>query len=164
MSRIFVISDTHFGHDIIKYCNRPFTDAQHMNEILIVNWNSVVTPQDIVYHLGDVYFSQSGKVLERLNGKKRLILGNHDDAKDPYLQKHFKKILAWRAFPEYGVVLTHMPIRFDYDFKAKKNVHGHIHQNLLMREGTKVPDDRFINVSVEHINYTPVPLEKLSVK
>lgn len=162
----WIISDTHFGHDnIIKYCNRPFANAQEMDEILIQNWNSVVQTNHRVYHLGDVYFGGKGncKVLERLNGKKRLILGNHDDGKDPYLQKHFVDIMAWEKLPFYGLILTHMPIRFDLD-KAQKNVHGHIHQNILKKPGSQVPDDDYINVSVEHTNYTPVPLESLAVK
>lgn len=53
-SRVFFTSDTHFNHtNIIKYCQRPFRDIYEMNETLIANWNNVVAPDDIVFHLGD---------------------------------------------------------------------------------------------------------------
>lgn len=81
-TKVFFTSDTHFGHsNIIKYCQRPFNSAEHMDEVLISNWNEVVSPQDIVFHLGDFCFGSDKewiKILQRLNGTKYLILGNHD--------------------------------------------------------------------------------------
>lgn len=78
----FFTSDTHFGHArILELSNRPFKDVQHMNEMLIANWNSVVSPTDRVYHLGDVAlgtFEESMKCVARLNGYKILVMGNHD--------------------------------------------------------------------------------------
>lgn len=78
----FFTSDTHFGHaNIIKYCNRPFNDVDHMNEVIISNWNSVVSPDDEVFHLGDVALGPWEKwdsILTRLNGFKTLVVGNHD--------------------------------------------------------------------------------------
>jgi calcineurin-like phosphoesterase family protein len=183
MSReIFIISDTHFNHaNIIRYCDRPFKDVGEMNERMIENWNKVVTPQDIVYHLGDVYFSKHWKskskpeldppkddresyaeqCLARLNGKKRLIGGNHDNLKDPILQKYFKKIGIWRQFTEFGLLLTHVPVhescfnegKVGESRKFDVNVHGHVHQNSLR-------DKRYKNVSVEMINYTPITFIK----
>lgn len=83
MSKVFITSDTHFGHtNIIKYCNRPFTSAEEMDEQLIKNWNSVVGPDDVVIHCGDfaLYHDKEkiAEVVQRLNGRKILILGNHD--------------------------------------------------------------------------------------
>lgn len=81
MSRFFT-SDTHFGHaNIIRLCNRPFKDVNHMNEEIVRRWNEVVSEDDIVYHLGDVAlgtFADSINYVSRLNGYKILVPGNHD--------------------------------------------------------------------------------------
>lgn len=169
---IFVISDTHFNHEnIIKFCHRPFTDAKQMNEMMVDNWNSVVRPQDKVYHLGDVYMGggfgreYTTKLLKSLNGHKRLILGNHDNGKDQILQACFDKIDMWRMFPEFGLLLTHVPVHRNALEKSGRNgspdqvllnVHGHIHDK-------NSPTDDHLCVCVEHINYTPINIEELRV-
>ena len=170
MSRdIWVISDTHFGHsNIIKYCSRPFSSAKEMDDHMIESWNSVVKDGDIVYHLGDVYFGEEGRsvlVGNKLKGRKRLILGNHDNGKDQALQSTFQKIVVWRMFPEFGLLLSHVPLhsssleRYDEGALSGKllNVHGHIHNKPS-------PSYDHQNVSVEMINYTPVNIEELRIK
>lgn len=169
---IWVISDTHFGHqNIIRYCDRPFETAKEADDKMIENWNSVVKDGDIVYHLGDVYFGEAGRhALSKLNGRKRLILGNHDNGKDALLQKYFQKIMVWRMFPEFGLLLTHVPVhdssleRYYGDthtgaekFDHLTNVHGHIHNKPS-------PSPLHRNVSVEMIDYTPINIEELRVK
>ena len=81
-SKVFFTSDTHFYHgNIIRFCNRPFKDVGMMNETIISNWNNTVGLDDIVFHLGDFCLGGSAewtKILDRLNGKIYLILGNHD--------------------------------------------------------------------------------------
>src|ERR1035437_820477 len=80
--KIWFTSDTHFGHEnIIRYSDRPYRDKFEMDESLIENWNSKIQPGDLVYHLGDVFFCNEERALQiinRLNGQKFLILGNHD--------------------------------------------------------------------------------------
>ena len=163
MSDIFVISDTHFGHaNILKFTDstsglriRPqFSTMEEMDEFMIERWNSVVKDGDIVYHLGDVYFESGHKVLSRLKGRKRLILGNHDNGKSEFIQKHFSKVLMWRMFPEFNCVLTHVPIHETSIGKVEYNLHGHIHQNLS-------PGPRYINCCVEVQDYTPRSIEEL---
>lgn len=164
MSRnIWVISDTHFGHgNIIAYCNRPFHSVDEMNSKIIENWNSVVKDGDIVYHLGDVYFGVGAKnILPALKGRKRLILGNHDDGKDKTLQDNFQKIMVWRMFPAFGLLLTHVPVHETSLGEHPRrptmvNVHGHIHEK-------DSPSKKHRNVSVEKINYTPINIEELRV-
>lgn len=161
---VWVISDTHFLHSnsITKWSDgrKIFEDVHHMNEVIIQNWNSVVKPGDIVYHLGDVFIGDRDefkKLWPRLNGRKRLVVGNHDDIKFLSSGSFFQKVLQSKTIPEYGIIMTHQPIRMgdvnDYH-KYGFNVHGHVHNY-------SVPDKRYYNVSVEVINYTPVNLDTI---
>lgn len=100
---IFFTSDTHFGHkNIIKYCDRPFKDTDHMDEEIIARWNETVAPDDIVYHLGDIALGDISKSLPkvgRLNGFKYGVIGNHDRLFSTYSKTHQAKFL-----PEYSKV------------------------------------------------------------
>lgn len=170
---IYVISDTHFNHmNIIKYCDRPWYDADSMNWDMVERWNSVVKDEDIVYHLGDVYMGSgfsteyTKNLLSKLKGRKRLVLGNHDNGKDQILQNVFQKISVWRMFPEFGLLLTHVPVhessltRGNPDGPIKetstllRNVHGHIHDK-------EAPSKNHRCVCVEQTNYCPVNIEEL---
>ena len=81
-SKVYFTSDTHFYHsNIIGFCKRLFKNVEDMNETLIENWNQVVSQDDIVFRLGDLCLGGSHewtKILNRLNGKIYLVLGNHD--------------------------------------------------------------------------------------
>jgi calcineurin-like phosphoesterase family protein len=164
MANVFLISDTHFGHDnMLKFSGydgkplRVFDDVHHMDEHIIKMWNSTVSPQDHVYHLGDVIVKGEnyGKILSRLQGHKRLVLGNHDFPHMRLYAPYFEKIYASRLLDQ--MLMTHIPVHPLSLGKAIANVHGHVHKN--------VPDGHFgkqyINVSVEVIDYTPVALEDL---
>ena len=80
--KLFFTSDTHFGHaNILKYCNRPFTNIQEHDEEIVKRWNEVVPEDGIVFHLGDIGFCSETylrDILEKLNGKIYWIIGNHD--------------------------------------------------------------------------------------
>lgn len=81
MSKIFFTSDTHFWHaNVIRYCDRPYSSVEEMNEALVDNWNSVVRAEDTIYHLGDFSLSRRAAetILPRLSGRKILVAGNHD--------------------------------------------------------------------------------------
>lgn len=161
MRDIWVISDTHFQHyNIIHKFDppRPFYSTQEMDEKMIENWNRVVKPGDKVYHLGDVFFGNKEtfkKLWPRLNGKKRLIVGNHDDVKFLTSGGFFEKIMLWRAFKDKKVLLTHVPVHEDHIRPAGCiNVHGHTHF-----KGS--PPGPYKSVCAELVNYTPVNLESL---
>jgi calcineurin-like phosphoesterase family protein len=84
-----------------------------------------------------------------------LVSGNHDifDTR-LYLEAGFDKVCGARAFPGLKVILTHIPIHSECLKEGWINVSGHLHSNCLS-------DRRYINVSVEQINYTPVLLEDI---
>lgn len=169
--RIFFISDTHFFHDnILKFKDkdgdriRGFECIEDMHETIVNNWNACVRPQDKIYHLGDVTFKYNQdfeKLMKRLNGHKRLILGNHDKIKGTCLMRYFEKVEVWRMFPEHDFVATHVPIHLgpleDGKQEIRKynfNVHGHTHQNHLH-------DGRYINICVENTAYCPVHIDEI---
>lgn len=164
MKDIWIISDTHFNHsNILKFVDdkgenvRAFDSLQEMNEIMIQNWNSVVRPGDLVYHLGDVFFGDQDwfkKTWPRLMGSKRLIVGNHDDVKFLACGGFFQKVMLWRLFKEHNMLLTHVPVHESNIRKVEFNVHGHIHQQ-------ESPTKRHINVCVEKTLYTPVHIEQV---
>ncbi len=153
---VFLISDTHFGHyNIIKYCNRPFISSEEMDETLIENWNKVVSKEDKVYHLGDVGFKsflRMEELFNNLNGTKILIKGNHDNFKLSQYAKLFKDVRGSHQLG--GCLLTHIPIHPDSLSRWKANIHGHVHNDTL-------EDKRYVNISVENINYTPISLEQI---
>ena len=175
MPKTFVISDTHFGHaNIIKYCGRPFSSVEEMDETMIENWNKVVGVIDLVWHLGDIYFP-SGRpdptpILKRLNGRKRWVLGNHDRANNPTLQAFFGEPHFWQKMGP--AILTHAPLNsiclsFGKDTGFKVNIHGHIHEKFVVdehqfrKQGNYYPDNRYVNVSVEQTGYKPVDLDEI---
>jgi calcineurin-like phosphoesterase family protein len=162
LTNIFFIGDTHFGHkNILKFEpeHRPFKDIKEHDEILIQRWNSVVKSEDDVYHLGDVWLGGSDilKNLNRLNGKKRLILGNHDRQK--HLKEYFQSFHGAMKF-DSKFLLTHIPVNpQSLGFRFKYNIHGHTHSKNIMNNN--IIDERYINVSCEQINLTPISYDDL---
>lgn len=179
-NNIFFISDTHFNQrSFLKYKNkdgsllRPFSSVSEMNETMIQNWNSVVKPKDKVFHLGDVIMGNKNKfdeILSRLNGKKRLVLGNHDNDVFKYIEKYFKKTHGVRdlSFDNgFKCVLSHVPLHPNDLHSFGLNIHGHIHNDTVKRKKLfffEEEDKRYFNVSVERNNYTPVSLEEIISK
>ena len=182
MSRnIWVISDTHFGHEnILKFKDiktgnfvrgHLFDNVDQMDDYMLTKWNDTVSEGDIVYHLGDVFMGDKArftKLFPKLKGSKRLIVGNHDDIKFLSSGGWFKKVMMWRMFPEFKLIMSHVPLHqsnllkltdkggiWPDDCETFLNVHGHIHQNPS-------PDGPYKNVSVEVIDYTPINIEELN--
>lgn len=118
---------------------------------MIRRWNSVVRPFDKVYHLGDVVIRKENiRILDRLNGKKRLIRGNHDIFPLDLYAAYFDNIYGVRVLDE--VILSHIPLHADsVTERFGTNVHGHLHAN-------DIPSGLYLNVCVEHLDYTPMPL------
>jgi hypothetical protein len=74
--QVWFTSDTHFGHtNVIKYSGRPFADVNEMNEKLVLNWNAIVKPGDVVYHLGDFALCDAERATAQLRQRQRLLRG-----------------------------------------------------------------------------------------
>ena len=143
---IFFISDFHFGHEnIIKFDKRPFSGLNEMHETLVLNWNSTVGDDDIVFLLGDLYFGDPRKAKEfyhRLRGRIFVIKGNHDRMDILEGFKRFEKI--WEYGTEISIkdpeikgkiqriVLSHFPIlEWNQCHRGAWHLHGHTHGHLL---------------------------------
>jgi len=165
MAEIWFISDTHFNHEnmAVKFLKedgskaRPFDSVEEMNEVMIQNWNRHIKEQDHIWHLGDIILGDRAKIpsiLSRLKGKKRMLLGNHDQLKGNELMKFFQKIELWRIFKDHNFLCTHVPIHKGSFRKVAYNVHGHTHHGI-------VDDPAYINVCVEHTNYAPIHMDEI---
>ena len=159
----FIIADLHFGHaNIIGYVNRPFNNVDEMNESLIRLWNSVVGSDDLVYVLGDFTLSRRMEVItnlvNRLNGRKVLVMGNHDTRKPKdYIECGFEVATRKPLMVEPGVILMHEPF-YDAGYIAPNYIYffGHLHNNPSIM-------DEYPNcmcVSVERIGYRPIDLDE----
>lgn len=189
MSNTWFWSDQHAGHaNIISFMRadgvtrlRPeffrearmsdmadFRDVEAMNQTMIDNYNKTVKPGDKVYFGGDVAFK-----LEDFNGfmsrltpcKRYLILGNHDKLDAGVYGAAFRRVLCWEMFD--GFILSHVPVHPSQmgDRGGRKvNVHGHLHSNVILREGSTQPDPRYINICVEHTNYGLVHIDELAAQ
>lgn len=135
---IWFTSDLHFNHtNIINYCKRPFNDVKEMDETLIYYWNKYIKPKDIVFILGDFIFGGSAQwkyYCNRLNGKKYLILGNHDEHN---FQNSFKQYFEEVSYMmhiqinDQDIILSHYPLLCYPGSYNKRNptwnLFGHIH-------------------------------------
>jgi calcineurin-like phosphoesterase family protein len=155
-------SDHHWGHhNIIKYCDRPFSSVDEMNAVLVARWNESVAEDDEVLLVGDAFCSRRMPrevkvgILRMLNGRKTLIRGNHDDHLDIFLEAGFEVhdhlmiddilIIHRACIPEHtwerSIARLHTP---------RLVIHGHTHAQGPER-------GRHLNVAVDRWDLRPVP-------
>jgi len=187
---IFFAADHHFQHaNVLNFTNakgdkiRPeFSDIQNHDNFIISKHNHVVKPDDLVYFLGDVTWKTNliaKEILQALNGRKRLVAGNHDDVDWLMSTGEFERVYLWKYFPEHNLIASHVPLA-ESDLKhAKYNVHGHIHEKVITKEiafdrtpdleqltigKESITDTRYYNAGMERNDYTPISLETLLTK
>lgn len=163
----WVIADPHFGHQGV--CNftqadgvtplRPWDTKEEMDEALIKNWNDRVEATDRVYLLGDVAMTKRPlfAVMPRLKGRIVLVKGNHDGEKMSVYAQFFDDIRAYVV--KKGFIMSHIPIHETSLSRWNLNIHGHMHSNVVMKDG--VPDTRYRCVSVEQIGFAPILLSEV---
>lgn len=176
---VFFTSDTHFGHNnILTYTKRPFASIEEHDEALIDNWNSVVSPDSTIYHLGDVMFTNEQRaydILSQLNGHKVLILGNHDKlfynniSKAARMFEYICPQLSIRIGNQ-KVIMNHYPfLTYGGVFHNPPawQIFGHVHttRNGLVNKDTPRLANLFptqYDVGVDNNYYKPLSFNQLS--
>ena len=168
---IYFTSDTHFCHNkSFLYEPRGFNDIKEHDNQIIQNWNSLIKPDDDVYHLGDVMLLNNElgiKYLQSLNGKIHIILGNHCTAIREELYRNCSNVVEVclakiLKIKKQHYFLCHYPtITANYDDKPYHqhliNLYGHTHQQHLFYN-----DNPFMyNVGMDAHNCEPVSIEQI---
>lgn len=132
----FFTSDWHIGHaKSIQFDKRPFKNLDHMHETLIKRYNAMVPESGVCYFLGDMGNQTEviRKVIQRLNGTKVLLWGNHDKGLTTMYNCGFDVVLysATLYIARQRVTLSHCPLRdtFREDTSGMKNAHKHPFEN-----------------------------------
>ena len=153
MERFFT-ADLHFAHQsIIRHCDRPYDNVHEMNEALVENWNSVVTEKSLVYILGDFAWMRPDYWMDRLNGQKILVIGNHDtlnsDAKKKF---QFIKPMYETKIDGQSITMCHYQMsEWNKSFHGSWHLYGHSHGNA-----TEWDDKLSFDIGTDLWNYTPV--------
>lgn len=179
LNEVFVTGCTHLGHEnIIKYCSRPFRDVGEMDKTMIANWNEVVSPGDLVFHLGDFTLGNRAQAKEyfgQLNGDIRILANSwhHDKywlAPKPGLDEF--KAESKSGFPvillspmvvlevselgqgshPLGISLCHYPLAvWDRKHFGAWHLHSHCH-------GKHPAEGKMLDVGVDCMNFYPISL------
>ena len=173
MAKVFFTSDLHFGHKNLCQGLRGMT-AEESDQLIIDNWNKVVTKRDLVYVLGDITMENQNdipKYISQLNGRIVLIGGNHDTKQccDVYRKLG---ITVMGCLEYKGFICTHIPIH-PYELQqegrqiARGNIHGHVHKAGIIEGEEYTPKTDYgplyYNVNIELHNYTPIAFDDLVV-
>lgn len=168
----YYIADLHLGHEnIIRLSHRPFSSVDEMDETLIRNWNNRITPKDDVYILGDLCFRTHHDnmlhYISQLNGKKHLIIGNHDKEliKNDDLRRYFVEITSYKEISDNGqsLVLFHYPlVEWNGYYRDTIHLYGHIHNNYHNDTSKYIRGVKnAYNVGVDVLDYEPKTLKEI---
>ncbi len=160
----FFTSDQHFYHEnIVRYCGRPFKNAHQMNRTIIERYNSVVGNTDVCYILGDFTMTANADQIEpivrKLNGRKILVLGNHDRLRPfSYVELGFESVHTSLDLIIAGerVTCIHDPAPACAVGVTNRWLVGHVHGLFKFLNNSSVT-----NVGVDAWDFTPVSEEQL---
>lgn len=169
MNRVYFTADLHLGHRKAPEF-RGMASLDEMHERIITAWNAKVRITDTVWVLGDVALGGSAnlELVGRLNGLKKLVMGNHDT----YIVEEYRRFFSrvYGSAEHKGHLLTHIPVHEGQKERYALNIHGHLHDKrvgtefFIRGEGTAynhTPDPWYQCVSLEQFNYEPVTLDEI---
>lgn len=167
----YYISDHHFHHaGIIEYEDRPFSDVIEMDVFMLNAWNTRVSSKDTVVYGGDLALGSIRRYKERLtplvkslNGKKILVKGNHERSRKTSFAIGFDEVHSY--YFESGILVVHNLMlnwgRLLSQISAADYIlYGHVH-DLILEDPRVAGQEKFINISVEHLDYIPRTIEEL---
>ena len=169
-------SDLHFNHKNILTIgkSRPFKTIDEMGETFIKNWNNKVLKNDDVYCLGDMFWNmneyQIQSYMDKLNGNKHLILGNHDRIEPNIKSNRWVEIVNYKEISDDNnrIILFHFPIsEWQWYYYNSYHFYGHTHGTFNLAEETlkrKRPNGNCWDVGVDNNNFEPVSFEEIRQK
>ena len=182
MANKFFISDLHLGHkNVLAFDNRPFASIEDHDREIIRRWNKTVGNSDDVYILGDISWYKAAKtveILQKLNGKKHLIVGNHDESLliSKEFRDQFVEISGYLEIPydkHRKIVLSHYPIPcFKKHHHGWLHLYGHVHvsyeANMMehvkyqMQTLYEAPCNMFhVGCMLPYMDYTPRTMDEI---
>jgi len=189
MSDIYFMSDTHAFHKNICRGSttwetfedgsnhqklRDFDTPEEMTEEMAARINSVVSENDVIWHLGDWSFGGHHRIADfrrMINCKNiHLIFGNHDQHIEPinsvyrglfssvqyYKQFSLSLDRKWKQFTKTKFILSHYAFRvWDQSHHGAIHLYGHSHGTL--------PDigNRSMDVGVDTHDLYPYHLDEV---
>lgn len=143
-----------------------------MEQTLIQNYNALVGKNDMVYLVGDICLGSPGatkRILEKLNGRKHLIYGNHDKVirRKPELQEYFEwckeqtEIVVFdkETKSNQRIFLNHYAMKtWPRKHNGSWQLYGHSHGNI-----PDDPDALQIDVGVDCHDYRPISYEEVKI-
>lgn len=190
MATAWFTSDTHFGHNMLAKDIRGFDSTDEHDEVLISNCNSVIKPEDTVFHLGDFSLKNPSTnreylmtILSRLNGNWHLIAGNHDACwpghRDSYKHQKTYLELGFHSVQAFGkrkldgeyILMSHFPYLGDHtkedretSFRLRNEgltlLHGHTHLNNVI-SWDYYPEALQVHVGLDAWNLMPISIDQV---
>lgn len=156
-------SDFHFSHkNIIKYCDRPFSSVEEMDEVIMDNLLSAVQPGDCLFFLGDLTFKKdvAYEFFGQMDKRKiqvHFILGNHDNRIENIVRERAASCswMKYQTIDTYPIVMNHWNMRVWHKSHFNSwQLYGHSHGGLP-------PVGKQWDVGVDNNEFMPVSMVRL---
>ena len=164
-AKIYAISDLHLGH-VNMALKRGFSNVEEHDLHIVNTWNSIIAKHDTVYILGDIASKSTDEILQSLisslNGKKHIILGNHDRKKQMKLLFNNNVIESYDknltiAIDNQLIYLSHRPKNnWPMDIDGSWHIFGHRH-STFNPYGT----GKSIDCGIDMWKYKPISYEQV---